>query len=274
MGPTGSGPRLTIPAWSAILAALVGTALMFGASLALSRVAPLRLTIVLASAMLAVPSLLALLLHGVPVTGGLALGRLAPRTVLLAMAAGLGLWVASLGLIELQYAVWAPPAGYLEAFRRLHEALRPGSVPDALWSVIAIAAAPAVFEELTVRGVLLPSLRSWLGGWGAVAASALAFALMHADAYRFAFTFAVGLALGAVRLRTSALWPTILAHATLNTLTFAAAPFLDDPKEPLPDPRPWVGAGLLLLGTAASLAVYRLLKRPLTPPDGAPRLAA
>jgi membrane protease YdiL (CAAX protease family) len=274
MGSPGSGPRQTVPAWSATLAAVAGTALMFGASLVLGRVVPLRLAIVIASMMLALPSLAALVLHGVPLSMGLGLGRIARRTVWLAMAAGLGLWVASLGLIELQYAVWPPPDGYLEAFRRLHEALRPANALDALWSVIAIAAAPALFEEMTVRGVLLPSLRPWLGGVGAVLTSALAFALMHADPYRLAFTFAVGVALGALRVRTSALWPSILAHASLNTLTFAAAPWLDDPSQPLPDPRPWLGAGLLVLGTAGSLAVFRLLKRPLTPPGTEPRLAA
>jgi len=274
MDSLGSEPRRSIPAWSAILAAIVGTGLMFGASVVLGRSLPLRLTIVVASTMLAVPSLVALLLHRVPVAAGLALGPVGRRSVLLAMAAGLGLWVASLGLIELQYALWAPPEGYLEAFRQLHEALRPRNPLDALWSAIAIAAAPAVFEEITVRGVLLPSLRPWLGGAGAVVASSVVFALMHADPYRFAFTFAVGLALGGLRVRTGALWPSILAHATLNTLTFAAAPWLDDPSQPLPDPRPWLGGGLLIVGALASLAAFRALGRPLTPSEAGPRLAA
>jgi hypothetical protein len=88
---------------------------------------------------------------------------------------------------------------------------------------------------------------------------------MHADPYRFAFTFAVGLALGTLRIRTGALWPSIVAHATLNTLTFAAAPWLDDASQPLPDPRPWLGGGLLVLGTAAFGAVFRALRRPSTP---------
>jgi membrane protease YdiL (CAAX protease family) len=253
---------------------LAGTFFMFGASYALGAVAPVRLTIVLASAMLAAPSLLVLLVHGVPLGTGLALQRIPPKTALLAVAAGLALWVASLGLIELQYTLWAPPAGYLEAFRRLHEALRPRDPLDALWSVAAIAAAPALFEELSVRGVLLPSLRPRLGSAGAVAASALVFALMHWDPYRFAFTFAVGGALGALRLRSGVLLVPILAHAALNTFTFAAAPFLDDPAAPLPDPRPALGAGLLVAGSAAFLALLRFWGGPLTRPGGAPRLAA
>ena len=266
--------RLAIPAWSAILAAVIGTALMFSSSLVLGRYVSLRAAIVAASLLLAVPSLVALVLYGVPMVGGLGIFAIPRRMALLAVAAGLGLWIASLGLIEIQYSVWPPPEGYLEAFRRLHEALRPVSPLDALWSAVAIAVAPALFEETTVRGVLLPSLRPWLGGLGAVLTSAVAFALMHADPYRFTFTFAVGAALGVLRLRTGSLWPPILAHGTLNLLTFAVAPWLDDPSQPLPDPRPWLGAGLLVLGLVVSTAVFLRLGRPLTAQETQPRLAS
>jgi membrane protease YdiL (CAAX protease family) len=264
--------RLAIPAWSAILASGLGTLLMFASSMALARVLPLRATIVVASMLLAVPSLLALLLHGVPMVPGLAVQRIAGRTSWLALAAGLGFWVASLGLIEVQYALWPPPEGYLEGFRRLHDALRPANPLDALWSAIAIAAAPAIFEETTVRGVLLPALRPLLGAAGAVAVSALVFAAMHADPYRFAFTFAVGAALGLLRVRTGSLWPSILAHGALNLLTFATAPWLDDPSQPLPDPQPLLGAGLLALGVAVSFVVIRPMGGPLTASETPPRL--
>jgi membrane protease YdiL (CAAX protease family) len=266
--------RLAIPAWSAILTAAVGTALMFSSSLVLGRYVSLRAAIVVASLLLAAPSLVAIVLHGVPLAAGLGIGAIPRRIALLALVAGLGLWIASLGLIEIQYAVWPPPEGYLEAFRHLHDALRPKTPLDALWSAVAIAAAPALFEETTVRGVLLPSLRPWLGALGAVLASALVFALMHGDAYRFAFTFAVGAALGLLRIRTGSLWPSILAHGTLNLLTFATAPWLDDPSQPLPDPRPWLGAGLLVLGVVIATVVFQRLGRPLTAPETQPRLAS
>jgi membrane protease YdiL (CAAX protease family) len=177
--------------------------------------------------------------------------------VLLAIAAGLGLWIASLGLLELQYAVWAPAPGYLEAFRRLHEALRPSGPIDAVWSLVAIAIAPAVCEELLVRGIVLPSLRPAVGDVAAVVLSAVFFAAMHFDLYRFPFTLAVGLALGVLRLRTDSLWPPVIAHASLNALTFSAAPWLDDPTELLPDPRPWLGAGLFAVGAALSFVAFR-----------------
>ena len=72
--------------------------------------------------------------------------------------------------------------------------------------VLAIALVPAFCEEALIRGVLLPSLRTRLGVFLAIGLSTLAFALMH-DAYRMPFTFAVGLALGALRLRTGSLAP-------------------------------------------------------------------
>jgi membrane protease YdiL (CAAX protease family) len=191
-----------------------------------------------------------------------AVGWRAPDRRLLLLCLGLGatLWVASLGLLELQYTVWAPAPGYVEGFRRLHELLRPRGPLDALWSLLAIAVMPALCEEAVIRGVLLPSLRKSLPAWLALGLSALLFALMH-DAYRMPFTFAVGLALGALRLQTGALPPSMIAHAGLNALTFAAAPLLDDPNNPLPDPRPLLGAALLAGGLAASGLLFRALSK-------------
>src|SRR5262245_22147752 len=45
------------------------------------------------------------------------------RDVVLAAGCGLGLWVASAGLIQLQYAVWPPPPDVFEFFERLHAKL-------------------------------------------------------------------------------------------------------------------------------------------------------
>ncbi len=244
-----------------LLAALLGVGAMVGSSVLLAPHLSLRPLIMVASALLAAPALLSLVLTGRPVAQALALRRLDRRTTAVAATLGLTLWVASLGLLELQYALWSPPPGYLEAFRKIHEALRPANAFDAVLSVLAIAAAPAVFEETLVRGVVLPSLRPWLGAPGAVLASALLFAAMHFDLYRFVFTFALGLALGVIRLRAAALLPCMLVHATLNTITFLAAPLVDDPMDPLPDPRPWLGAALLLGGLAVTVLLFRWLGR-------------
>jgi membrane protease YdiL (CAAX protease family) len=186
--------------------------------------------------------------------------RPVPPTLLLCVGLGATLWIASLGLLELQYTVWPPAPGYIEMFRRLHDLLRPRGPLDALYSVLAIAVVPALCEEAVIRGVLLPSLRTRLGALLAIGLSSLLFAFMH-EAYRMPFTFAVGLALGALRLRTGSLLPSLLAHASLNTLTFAAAPFLDDPTGPLPDPRPLLGLLLLASGALASAFLWARLPK-------------
>lgn len=263
MSRNGSEPLRdpSLPPPLGLLVAILGIGAMLGSSVLLGGQLSMRPLIMAASALLAAPAVLALLLTGRPLARALALRAIDRRTALVAATLGLSLWVASLGLLELQYTVWPPPPGYLEAFRRIHEALRPANAFDALLSVLAIAAAPAIFEETLVRGVVLPSLRPWLGALGALLVSALVFALMHADPYRLLFTFALGVALGAIRLRAAALLPCMLVHATLNTLTFLVAPLVDDPMEPLQDPRPWLGAALFLGGLAVTVVLFRWLRR-------------
>ena len=232
--------------------------MMAAQGLALQAGFGLRPTLFLAELTLATPGVLALALLGRSLRPALGLLGPEPRLALLAVWSGIAFWVASLGLFELQYAVWAPPPGFLEAFRLLHKALKPEGPLDALLSVTAIAVAPAVCEEILFRGVILPSLLRSLGAGGAILASAGLFGLIHLDAtggaasaltaYRVPFALAVGLGLGLLRVRTGSLWPSLIAHATLNTITFAVAPFADDPSRGLPAPEPWKGAGLLVFG--------------------------
>src|SRR6185369_16793421 len=118
-----------------------------------------------------------------------------------------------------QYVFWQPPEGYLDTFRQLHEALRPKGPVDEIVSVLAIAVAPGVCEELLFRGIVLPSFLRWLGRWGAVAAAAILFGVIHLDqgahgahvAYRIPFAIAVGLGLGALRVETGTLVVPVLA---------------------------------------------------------------
>jgi membrane protease YdiL (CAAX protease family) len=230
-------------------------------SLVLGRGFGIRVNLLLAEVCLATPALLALVVFGIPLGAGIRLRGVPRATLLLSVGLGATLWLASLGLLELQYTVWAPPPGYLEAFRMLHEALRPANPADALLSLMAIALVPALCEEVLVRGVVLPSLFRAFGGPTSVVLSAFLFGLMHLDPYRFPFTCAVGLALGAVRLRTGSLLPSIAAHAALNGLTFVVAPLIDEPAQTMPDPRPFVGVALLALGVAASALAFRQLRR-------------
>ena len=49
----------------------------------------------------------------------------------------------------------------------------------------------------------------------------------------------------------------VLAHALVNTITFAAAPFTDDPAGGLPAPRPLLGLALLTAGAAFTMLLMR-----------------
>lgn len=256
MGTDGSERHAAHPVVALAALCLGAAAMLTTARLTLAW--GLRPMILLAETALALPGLLAAALRPVPWRTSLALWPLARRQVLLVLGAGASLWVASLGLFELQAAVWPPDPDYLEGFRRLHAALHPTGPVDALISIAAIAIVPALCEESLLRGILLPSLARPLGAGLGVLVSALLFAFVHFDMYRFAFTFAVGIALGALRLRAGSLLAPVLAHATLNTITFAAAPFADDPTADTASPL--LGACLLALGAAVAWAALRRVR--------------
>ena len=231
-GPEPRHPGPLHPALAAASVVVGAVAMVAGAAYGGRLRLSLRTILVSCSILLVLPGLLAVLARGTPLRSTLALRGGGPRTQALAAAVAVGLWVLSLGLLELQFAVWAPPAGYIESFRALHAALKATGPVDWLWSLVAIAVAPALCEELLMRGIVLPSFRPAFGTGLAVAGSAFLFAVIHLDPYRSLFTFVAGLVLGAIRVRTGILGPSMLAHGLLNALTFVAAPFLDDPAEP------------------------------------------
>jgi membrane protease YdiL (CAAX protease family) len=268
MGKDGSVPSAALPSLVAPVVVALGWGAMFVAGF-LSRNLGLRPALLASEVGLALPALLAVALLRGTWSEALGLRPISGKVAALSLLAGAAFWAASLGLFELQYTVWRPPAGYLEAFERLHLALRPSGPFDALLSVAAIALAPAVFEELLFRGAVLPALLRSVGSWGAVFGSAVLFGIIHLDFstpgaafYRVPFAFAVGLGLGILRVRTAALLSSILAHALLNTITFVAEPLTEDPGAGLPDPRPLLGLALLAGGIAAATLVVRRIDSP------------
>jgi membrane protease YdiL (CAAX protease family) len=268
MSPPGSESPRPLPALLAFAATVLGALAMSGGALLVSRLGlglSIRAQITLGTVLLAVPALLALAVR--PPAWRAALGSSAvPRqTAALSILLGAALWVGSIGLMETQSLVAPPPPEYLAVFRAIHRALTPVGPLDLFVSLAVIAALPGLCEELVVRGVLLPSLVRPLGLLGAVLASAFLFAAMHLDAYRFLFTFTVGFVLGVLRLRTLSLVPPILAHITLNALTFAIAPLIDDPSQPY-TPQPALGLACLVVGAAATWPLLRALRTGTPPP--------
>jgi len=265
MSTAGSRPA-ALPASVAVGATLAGAAAMILGGVALGRLAPdldLRIHIIVGSVLLTLPTAVLLLVYRPSVLPDtLALARLPARAVGLSILLGGALWVLSIGLMELQAMLWPPSPEYLAAFRAIHAALAPDGPLDAALSVFAIALAPAIGEEIVTRGVLLPSLYLRLGPVGAVLGSAVLFAAIHMDAYRFAFTLVIGLSLGTVRVLSRSLWPSIVAHAALNTLTFLVAPLVDDPSQTTYTPQPLLGVVSLVAGAALALPFLKALRRP------------
>lgn len=263
MSTAGSGPTEPLHPIVALVTTLAGAAAMVGGGLFMAQHSGLglRAQIAIGSLLLALPTFAALLVaRGRTLKQTLALEKPAQRMVTLSVLLGGALWFLSIGLMELQATAWPPAPEYLEAFRAIHRALAPKNALDAMVSIFVIALAPAIGEEIVIRGVLLPSLLRPLGRVGAVGLSAFVFALVHFDAYRFAFTLAIGLFLGAVRVASGSLWPPILAHATLNTLTFLVAPLVDDPSQAY-TPQPLLGLVCLVAGAAVTVPLGRALRR-------------
>jgi membrane protease YdiL (CAAX protease family) len=260
MGKAGSVPPS--PLLHPVIAP-VAVALGLASMLQAGRLAPvlgLRPTLITCEAALGLP---AVLLFAVPevrrAMGARGIGSL---TALCALLSGAALWATSLGLLELQYALWTPPPGYLQQFQGLHEALRPHGPLDFAFSVAAIALAPALFEELLFRGLALAALLRALDTTNAVLISSALFAVIHLDfsgsgptLYRVPFAMAVGVGFALLRLRTGSLLPSMLAHTVVNATTFVAA-LQEQPMGPLPDPRPGFGAALLVGGAAAFVLVF------------------
>lgn len=231
-----------------------------------------RLALVLGEAALLAPLALAALGVGVSARDVFAWRGVSARTFTLALLCGAALWIASAGVIETQAFVWPPPPAVLETFRRLHSDLRPSGPVATLASLFAVAVAPACAEEMAFRGALLGSLRGHIGGTGSVLVSALAFGAIHVfpGGYRVPFALLLGLALGALRLRTGSVAPSIAAHAVLNSITLLATPWIDTPA-PAASPTPLAPAlGALWVGSVIAIAIIRAL--PKEPAAESPRL--
>jgi membrane protease YdiL (CAAX protease family) len=223
----------------------------------------LRPTLVAAELALAGPALLATIHYRVPPSAGLLWRPLRLPSLAAALLTGAALWTLSLGVLELQSAVWPPPNDYIEGYRRLHALLRPSDPLDACLSVLAIAVAPALAEEVVFRGALLSSLLKF-GPSLAVGTTSLLFGLIHVDPsdggltlYRVPFAIVVGLVLALLRARAGSLAAPMAAHAFVNTLTFVIAPLVDDPSQAIPQAEPLKGAAFALAGLLATAGLLR-----------------
>ena len=130
----------------------------------------------------------------------------------------------------------AAPGSTLEHMHRLQDIA--AILADGL-PVTAIAATMlfvGVYEELTARGFLLARcLTAFDGVWAPVLVSSVLFGLGHV--YQgwigVAQTTVIGAIFAIFTVRWATLWPAIMAHAALNTLSVAALTGVDSPRSVL-----------------------------------------
>jgi membrane protease YdiL (CAAX protease family) len=129
-------------------------------------------------------------------------------------------FIANLTLTSLLFLFSGEPlAQHLQTLRRIAAELQTG-VP--LGMLMAMMLFVGLYEELVARGFLLARSRGALGGvWAPVLVSSLLFGLGHV--YQgwigVAQTTLIGVILATLTLRWGTLWPAILAHAGLNTVS-------------------------------------------------------
>ncbi len=102
-----------------------------------------------------------------------------------------------------------------EFFRSTFAMMRADTLPALL---LLLAIAPAM-EELLFRGVFLRSFLVQYQPRTAIVASSLLFAIFHLNIYQIPVALAFGLLSGWLLMRTSSLWPSILAHSLVNLFT-------------------------------------------------------
>jgi len=115
------------------------------------------------------------------------------------------------------------PARTPGGIERLVEILIADAPKWAFFACLAIL--PPICEELLCRGFLLSAFRSRLGAAKAVLLTAILFGALHLDLHRFPGTFAAGLLLGYVCVRTGSVFASILFHMVYNGVLASAVWF-------------------------------------------------
>jgi membrane protease YdiL (CAAX protease family) len=139
-----------------------------------------------------------------------------------------------------------------EAEDTLSKLFQAGTPPKRALIVLVVVVCGPMLEELFFRGALFRPMRKMHPGWMVVLVTAALFALAHFQPQVYVPIALVGLALGAMRLASGSILPSILTHATFNAVPFVAMlaqrQGTAEAEAPLP---PW----LVAAGSAATLAL-------------------
>lgn len=155
----------------------------------------------------------------VSIPDGFRLHKVTFVSLLAAVLFGISLWPFAIELARFQSVSFEESDAIKELFERIKVSLDAIPLPVKL---LALAAIPAVCEELFFRGYLLTGLRTGMSAALAVALSSCLFGLFHviatASFERFVPTSFLGLILGWVCCKTGSVIPGIVLHATHNGL--------------------------------------------------------
>lgn len=91
----------------------------------------------------------------------------------------------------------------------------PNGILGFILSVLSVAVAPALIEELLFRGAIMGTLLKFGKGF-AVFTSAFLFALVHGNLVQIPFAFLVGLVIGALVIETNSIWTGVIIHFANN----------------------------------------------------------
>ncbi len=141
----------------------------------------------------------------------------------------LGAYAANFAFMSLVY--WLDPAGFRTHLSELTHIARMISEGRSYPELAAIMLFVGVYEELAARGFLLNRALAALGGkTAAVLFSSVLFGLGHT--YQgwvgVVQTTLIGIVFAGAVLRFGSLWPSILAHAGLNTLYLVLSPLVEE----------------------------------------------
>lgn len=126
--------------------------------------------------------------------------------------------------------------------------------------LLGIAGLPAIFEELSFRGVLQPLLIRATGNafWGILLTS-IVFSAIHFQFYGFLPRVLLGALFGWMAHRSGSLLPGMVAHFVNNALAAVTLWVTGSMTEDILDLTPWLVAGSVAVTAACCVGVHRVL---------------
>lgn len=126
--------------------------------------------------------------------------------------------------------------------------------------LLGIAGLPAIFEELSFRGVLQPLLIRATGSafWGILLTSII-FSAIHFQFYGFLPRVLLGALFGWMAHRSGSLLPGMVAHFVNNALAAITLWVTGSMTDDILDLTPWLVAGSVVVTAACCVGVHRVL---------------